>query len=206
MCHSGWACGIGRRRSTSSPPAFAQGRPRGHAGEERNVRRAIREGRGHVPRRARTRVRKLGRYREDARPRATSLSSPAHAAAACDRARDLGRTRVPCRSSYQAGGHERVRAGTLQRLFRDMHAGTQHVVASPPVFRTIGRELAGLAKGRPGNSSRSSTRRRPDPAGGATRRGARRPGSRAPRARLGCRPLPRRSTPSPLSSQPTVPA
>jgi hypothetical protein len=28
-----------------------------------------------------------------------------------------------------------------------MHAGTQHVVASPPVFRNLGRELAGLAEG-----------------------------------------------------------
>ena len=37
-----------------------------------------------------------------------------------------------------------LRASTIQRLFRDMHAGTQHVVASPPVFAAIGRELAGL--------------------------------------------------------------
>jgi hypothetical protein len=29
-----------------------------------------------------------------------------------------------------------------------MHAGTQHVVASPPVFRQIGSELAGLAQGK----------------------------------------------------------
>jgi hypothetical protein len=28
-----------------------------------------------------------------------------------------------------------------------MHAGTQHIVASPPVFQQIGRELAGLAPG-----------------------------------------------------------
>jgi hypothetical protein len=28
-----------------------------------------------------------------------------------------------------------------------MHAGTQHVVASPPVYRAAGRELAGLAEG-----------------------------------------------------------
>jgi hypothetical protein len=26
-----------------------------------------------------------------------------------------------------------------------MHAGTQHLIASPPVFRALGRELAGLA-------------------------------------------------------------
>jgi indole-3-acetate monooxygenase len=48
---------------------------------------------------------------------------------------------------YGAAGTTGLRAGTIQRLFRDMHAGTQHVVASPPVFRQIGRELAGLAEG-----------------------------------------------------------
>jgi len=35
----------------------------------------------------------------------------------------------------------------MQRLFRDMHAGIQHVTSSPPVFQALGRELAGLAEG-----------------------------------------------------------
>ena len=43
------------------------------------------------------------------------------------------------------GRHGRAAAGTLQRLFRDMHAGTQHITSSPPVFQAIGRDLAGLA-------------------------------------------------------------
>ena len=46
---------------------------------------------------------------------------------------------------YKAAGTTGLRAGTIQRLFRDMHAGTQHLIASPPVFRALGRELAGLA-------------------------------------------------------------
>jgi hypothetical protein len=45
---------------------------------------------------------------------------------------------------YKSAGTTGLRAGTIQRLFRDMHAGTQHLVASPPVFRALGRELAGL--------------------------------------------------------------
>jgi alkylation response protein AidB-like acyl-CoA dehydrogenase len=48
---------------------------------------------------------------------------------------------------YKSAGTTGLRAGTIQRLFRDMNAGTQHVVASPPVYRAIGRELAGLALG-----------------------------------------------------------
>jgi alkylation response protein AidB-like acyl-CoA dehydrogenase len=46
---------------------------------------------------------------------------------------------------YTASGTLALRAGTLQRLFRDMHAGTQHLVASPSVFRRLGQVLAGLA-------------------------------------------------------------
>ena len=49
---------------------------------------------------------------------------------------------------YKTVGTMALRAGTIQRLFRDMHAGTQHVTSSPPVFRAIGRELAGLAAGK----------------------------------------------------------
>src|SRR5207248_2156372 len=49
--------------------------------------------------------------------------------------------------AYKAGGTTALRSGTIQRLFRDMHAGTQHVTSSPPVFRAVGRELAGLAPG-----------------------------------------------------------
>ena len=42
---------------------------------------------------------------------------------------------------YTVGGHDRLRAGTIQRLFRDMHAGTQHLIASPPVFRASAANL-----------------------------------------------------------------
>jgi hypothetical protein len=46
---------------------------------------------------------------------------------------------------YKSAGTVALRAGTIQRLFRDMHAGTQHITSAPPVFRHAGRELAGLA-------------------------------------------------------------
>ena len=46
---------------------------------------------------------------------------------------------------YLAGGTTALRRGTIQRLLRDVHAGTQHVTSSPPVWQTCGRELAGLA-------------------------------------------------------------
>jgi len=49
---------------------------------------------------------------------------------------------------YKSSGTLALRSGTIQRLFRDMHAGTQHITSAPPVFRAVGRELAGLAEGK----------------------------------------------------------
>ena len=48
---------------------------------------------------------------------------------------------------YLAGGTTALRHGTIQRLYRDVHAGTQHVTSSPAVWQTCGRELMGVAKG-----------------------------------------------------------
>ena len=49
---------------------------------------------------------------------------------------------------YKTAGTVALRAGAIQRLFRDMHAGTQHITSAPVVFRGTGRELAGLATGK----------------------------------------------------------
>ena len=49
---------------------------------------------------------------------------------------------------YLAGGTTALRDGTLQRLYRDVHAGTQHVTSSPAVWQTCGRELVGIAAGK----------------------------------------------------------
>ncbi|HSB86843.1 MAG TPA: acyl-CoA dehydrogenase family protein [Ilumatobacteraceae bacterium] len=49
---------------------------------------------------------------------------------------------------YLAGGTTALRRGTLQRLYRDVHAGTQHVTSSPNVWQTCARELLGVAEGK----------------------------------------------------------
>lgn len=48
---------------------------------------------------------------------------------------------------YTNMGSEALRSGTVQRLFRDVHGGTQHISSSPMILRSAGRELAGLAEG-----------------------------------------------------------
>jgi indole-3-acetate monooxygenase len=46
---------------------------------------------------------------------------------------------------YASSGTTGLREGAIQRYFRDMHAGTQHVIPSRPILQTVGRKLAGLA-------------------------------------------------------------
>ena len=49
---------------------------------------------------------------------------------------------------YLAGGTTSLRRGTIQRMYRDVFAGTQHVTSSPNVWQTCGRELMGVAEGK----------------------------------------------------------
>jgi alkylation response protein AidB-like acyl-CoA dehydrogenase len=52
-----------------------------------------------------------------------------------------------CMFVYTAGGGFALRESTIQRIFRDMHAGTQHFTSGQAVLAECGRELAGLAEG-----------------------------------------------------------
>lgn len=47
--------------------------------------------------------------------------------------------------AYRNAGTSALRDGTMQRLFRDVHAGTQHITSAPGVIKATGKELAGLA-------------------------------------------------------------
>jgi alkylation response protein AidB-like acyl-CoA dehydrogenase len=47
---------------------------------------------------------------------------------------------------YAAAGTTALRAGVIQRCFRDAHAGSQHMICSPAVRQATGRMLAGLAQ------------------------------------------------------------
>jgi len=51
------------------------------------------------------------------------------------------------RFAYRSAGSAALRAGTLQRLYRDVHGGMQHVSSSAGVMQSAGRYLAGLAEG-----------------------------------------------------------
>jgi alkylation response protein AidB-like acyl-CoA dehydrogenase len=48
---------------------------------------------------------------------------------------------------YLAGGTTALRSGPIERMVRDVHAGSQHITSAPGTWRNCGRELAGLAGG-----------------------------------------------------------
>ena len=48
---------------------------------------------------------------------------------------------------YLAGGTTALRTGPIERMVRDVHAGSQHITSAPNTWRNCGRELAGLAGG-----------------------------------------------------------
>lgn len=147
MCHSGWALGIGRRLLDEMTALVAErGGAAGPQGGSATFQEQFAKAEGTY-RAARAYVREswgdawATLERGDAlsvRQNTLIRSAMIHVTAAAHQVAQF---------VYQSAGTSGLRAGTVQRLFRDMHAGTQHVIASPPVYQAVGRELAGLAEG-----------------------------------------------------------
>ncbi|MFI5586471.1 acyl-CoA dehydrogenase family protein [Amycolatopsis sp. NPDC051758] len=147
ICHTGWALGVGRRlldelkalaaKKTGSPNAtvdtqqfFAE-----YAQAEAKLRAA----------------------------RAWAMETWADSEATLDRGEllDTGQetlTRLMLNNTtwsvhavgqtvYKWAGTAALRHGVLQRFFRDLHAGTQHVTSGPVVLQNCGKLLSGLAPG-----------------------------------------------------------
>ncbi len=145
ICHSGWACGIGRRLldelmkkvhggvgrsgTLAGSEAFLEQYARAE-GTYRAARALVYETWADV-------THTLERHgRLSVRQHTMMRLAMAHITWSCHEVADF---------VYKSSGTVALRAGTIQRLFRDMHAGTQHVTSAPPVLRHAGRELAGLA-------------------------------------------------------------
>ncbi len=145
ICHTGWALGIGRRLLDELIALVQRkaGRP-GAQAESDSFLEQLEDAEG--------------RYRA---ARALAFETWADAFATLERGDTLTRrqhtllrlgatqttwaTHHAGSFAYLAGGTTALRAGPIQKLFRDLHAGSQHLIVSPPVRRAIGRELAGLA-------------------------------------------------------------
>ena len=147
ICHTGWALGLGRRLLDELDSLIKQkaGRPGqymesdaflGEYGKTAGAYRA-----------ARALVKETWTDVEQTLERGEPLSVRQHTLIrlACHHA--TWAVHDACMFVYKSAGTTALRAGTIQRLFRDMHAGTQHIMPSPPVIQAVGKELAGLAAG-----------------------------------------------------------
>jgi alkylation response protein AidB-like acyl-CoA dehydrogenase len=147
MCHTGWACGIGRRLLDE---LAANVRARGGRAGTQSTSESFLEGYAAAEgtyRAARAFVYETWRDVRDTLARGQPLSLRQNTLIRLGIAHVTWAGHDVASFVYKSAGTTGLRAGTIQRLFRDMNAGTQHVIASPPVFRALGRELAGLAEG-----------------------------------------------------------
>lgn len=148
LCHSGWACGIGRRLldELSAKARGGVGRTGSLATSEAfHEQYARAEG---TYRAARALVYETWRDVQATMDRGALLDTRQHTMIRLALAHATWACHDIAEFAYTVAGTMALRAGTIQRLFRDMHAGTQHITSAPPVIRNTGRELAGLAPGK----------------------------------------------------------
>jgi alkylation response protein AidB-like acyl-CoA dehydrogenase len=148
LCHSGWACGIGRRMldELAAKARGGVGRTGSLATSEAfHERYAKAEG---TYRAARALIYETWRDVQATMDRGAMLDTRQHTMIRLALAHATWACHEISEFVYTVAGTVALRAGTLQRLFRDMHAGTQHITSAPPVIRNAGRELAGLAPGK----------------------------------------------------------
>jgi alkylation response protein AidB-like acyl-CoA dehydrogenase len=147
MCHSGWGCGIGRRLLDEiAAMVEARGGIAGPQGGSPSFQEEYAKAEATY-RSARALVYETWNDVKETLERGDTLSVRQHTLIRLALANVTWSAHDVALFVYKASGTAGLRAGTVQRLFRDMHAGTQHVTSSPPVYQAMGRELAGLAKG-----------------------------------------------------------
>ena len=148
ICHSGWACGIGRRVLDELIAVVAEKAGRaGTLGESASFQEQFANVEA-VYRSARAFVYETWNDVNATLARGDKLSVRQHTLMRLALAHATWSAHEATTFAYKAAGTAALRAGTIQHLFRDMHAGTQHITSSPPVYAAVGRELAGLAKGK----------------------------------------------------------
>src|SRR5215831_7150136 len=148
MCHSGWACGIGRRMLDE-----LAGIVRSKVGRAGSVgdSDAFQENYANAEatyRAARAFIYEVWADVAETLLRGDKPSLRQNTLARLALSNATWSAQEVAAFVYKTAGTVALRAGTLQRLFRDMHAGTQHITSAPGVIRAAGRELAGVVSGK----------------------------------------------------------
>jgi alkylation response protein AidB-like acyl-CoA dehydrogenase len=147
QCHSGWALGIGRRMLDEVVRMVEErGGAKSPQGSSPSFQEQYAKAEGTF-RAARAYLMETWGDAWDTLQRGDSLSTRQQTLIRSGLTHVTGAAHEVSKFMYQCAGTAGLRDGDVQKLFRDMHAGTQHIVASPPVAQAIGRELAGLADG-----------------------------------------------------------
>ena len=148
LCHSGWSCGIGRRLldELTAKVRGGVGRSGTLAGSETFHEQYARMEAAF--RAARAFIFETWADVAETMYRGDRLSTRQHTLIRLALAHATWTCHDVAQFVYTTAGTVALRSGTIQRLFRDMHAGTQHITSAPPVIRNTGRELAGLAPGK----------------------------------------------------------
>jgi alkylation response protein AidB-like acyl-CoA dehydrogenase len=148
ICHSAWACGIGRRLLDELGKKVRSGVGRsGTLAESDAFHEQYARAEGTY-RAARALVYETWADVKQTLDRGATLSTRQHTTMRLAMAHATWSCHDVADFVYKSAGTVALRSGTIQRLFRDMHAGTQHITSAPPVIRNAGRELAGLAPGK----------------------------------------------------------
>jgi len=147
IAHSGWACGIGRRLLDEMAALVRErGGIKGPQGGSPSFQEEYAKAEARF-RSARALIFEAWADVKDTLEAGDALSVRQHTLIRLGMINATWSSHDVSLFVYRAAGTLGLRSGTIQRLFRDMHAGTQHVTSSPPVYQAIGRELAGLAEG-----------------------------------------------------------
>ena len=148
ICHSAWACGIGRRLldELAAKVRGGVGRSGSQASSETfHEEYAKAEGKYRA---ARALVYDAWSSVNETLQRGEALTTRQHTMIRLALANITWTCKEVADFVYKSAGTVALRAGAIQRLYRDMQAGTQHITSAPPVIRNAGRELAGLAEGK----------------------------------------------------------
>jgi indole-3-acetate monooxygenase len=145
ICHTGWALGMGRRmlEEIRAMVVAKAGRPGAQADNDAFLEDyGIAEG---TMRAARALVFETWNDVVDTLDRGDALSVDQNTAVRLATIHVTRSAHEVVKFVYASSGTTGLRYSPVQRYFRDMHAGTQHVIPSRPILQTVGRKLAGLA-------------------------------------------------------------
>jgi alkylation response protein AidB-like acyl-CoA dehydrogenase len=145
ICHTGWALGMGRRmlEELRTMVAAKAGRPGAQADNAAFLEDyGVAEG---TMRAARALVFETWNGVTETLERGDALSVDQNTLVRLCTIHATRAAHDVVKFVYGSSGTTGLRYSAIQRYFRDMHAGTQHVIPSRPILQNVGRKLAGLA-------------------------------------------------------------